>query len=149
MITAQLLVNSSMIDAFNYLEINELNSAFIKRINDLEQVVLEIKDNEQRPLMSELKRKNQELKNENQTLRDNLTNLTLVASDMKTKIKDIDNERLSLITAIRLIQTAPYIDADTEQPFRIQNETKQNLKYNSKTKQIQTERSEAEQSALH
>ena len=40
------------------------------------------------------------------------------------------------------------MDADTEQPFRIQNETKQNLKYNSKTKQIQTERFEAEQSSI-
>ena len=82
---------------------NELNSAFIKRINDLEQVVFGTKDNVQRPLMSELKRENQELKNENQTLREKLTNLTLVASDMKTKIKDMDNERLSRITAIRLI----------------------------------------------
>ena len=144
------IVGESFNDAFNYLEnkMNELNSAFIKRINDLQQVVFETKDNEQRPLMNELKRENQELKNENQTLRDKLTNLTLVASDMKTKIKDMDNERLSLITAIRLIQTAPYIDADTEQPFRIQNETKQNLKYNSKTKQIQTERYEAEQSSI-
>ena len=70
--------------------------------------------------MSDLKRENQELKNENQTLREKLTNLTVVASAMKTKIKDMDNERLSLITVIRLIQTAPCIDTDTEQPFRIQ-----------------------------
>ena len=61
------IVGESFNDAFNYLEnkMNELNSAFIKRINGLEQVMFETKDDEQRPLMNELKRENQELKNEN------------------------------------------------------------------------------------
>ena len=137
-------VDESFNDAFKYLEnkMNELNSAFIKRINDLEQVVFETKDNEQHLLMSELKRENQELKNENQALRDKIINLTLIASDMKTKVEDMENERLSLTTAIRLIQTAPYIDADTEQPFQIQNEKKRNVKHNSKQK------SEAAQSSI-
>ena len=126
-------------DAFKYLEnkMNELNSAFIKRISDLEQVVFETRDNEQHLLMSELKRENQELKNENQALRDKIINLTLIASDMKTKVDDMENERLSLTTAIRLIQTAPYIDANTEQ-----NEKKRNVKHNSKQK------SEAAQSSV-
>ena len=38
--------------------------------------------------------------------------------------------------------------ADTEQAFQIQNEIKQNLNQNSKQKQIQTERYEAEQSSI-
>ena len=84
---------------------NELNSAFNKRINGLEQVVFETKDNEQhRLIMSELKRENQEPKNGNQALRNKVTNLILIASDTDTKVKEIDNERVSLIIA-----TAPCI----------------------------------------
>ena len=77
-------------------------------------MVFETKDNEQHRLMSELKRDNQEPKNENQALRNKITNLTLIASDTDTKVKEIDNERLSLIIAMRLIQIAPCIDALTE-----------------------------------
>ena len=55
---------------------------------------------------------------------------------MNTKIKEMDNERLSLITALRLIQSAPSPEAYTEQqPFqKSQNKTKQI----AKRRQIET-----------
>ena len=120
-----------------------MNTTFNKKINDLEQEVLGTKDNEQHLLMNELKRENQELKDENQALRDKVANLSLKTSDMNTKIKDMDNERLSLITAIRLIQTAPSIDINTEerQQFQSQNEIKQNSKRNQTQRQSRTSES--------
>ena len=120
-----------------------MNTTFNKKINDLEQEVLGTKDNEQHLLMNELKRENQELKDENQALRDKVANLSLKTSDMNTKIKDMDNERLSLITAIRLIQTAPSIDINTEerQLFQSQNEIKQNSKRNQTQRQSRTSES--------
>jgi hypothetical protein len=53
-----------------------------------------IKDNEQHLLVSELRCENQDLKKENQALWEKLTNLTLIVSDIKTKSKEMENERL-------------------------------------------------------
>jgi hypothetical protein len=77
------------------------------------------------------------------SLRDKVANLSLKTSDMNTKIKDMDNERLSLITAIRLIQTALSIDINTEerQPFQTQNEIKQNSKRKQTQRQSRTSES--------
>ena len=125
-------------NAFNYLEneINELNSAFLKKVNDLERTMFGTKNNEQHLLISKLERANKDLQNKNQALQDKITNLSLIASDMNTKIKEMDNERLSLITALRLIQSAPSPEAYTEQqPFqKSQNKTKQI----AKRRQIET-----------
>ena len=60
--------------------------------------------------MSELRCENQDLKKENQALWEKLTNLTLIVSDIKTKSKEMENERLSLITTIRLMQIVPLPD---------------------------------------
>lgn len=103
------VVDKAFKDAFVYLEkrINEMNTTFNKKINDLENEAYVTKEHEQHALINELKRENQKLKDENQALQDRITNLSLIASDMNTKIKDIDNKRLSLITAVKLLQSTP------------------------------------------
>ena len=51
-------VDETFKNAFNYLEnkINELNFAFIKKVNDLERAMFGTKDNEQHLLISKLER---------------------------------------------------------------------------------------------
>ena len=52
-----------------------------------------------------LRQENQELKAENSTLRDKVTNLSLITSNLNNKVKENENERLSVVTVIKLIQT--------------------------------------------
>ena len=136
------VVDKAFKDAFVYLKkrINEMNTTFNKKINDLENEIYVTKEHEQHALINELKRENQKLKDENQALRDRITNLSLIASDMNTKIKDIDNERLSLITAIKLLQSTPLSHANSEEPQHTQTLNETTCKQNSKQNQTQNRR---------
>ena len=59
---------------------------------------------EQTDTTNNLKREIDELKNENLELRQRNATITYVMADLQTKVKDIENEKNSLITAIKLIQ---------------------------------------------
>ena len=59
---------------------------------------------EQTDTINNLKREIDELKNENLELRQRNATITYVMADLQTKVKDIENEKNSLITAIKLIQ---------------------------------------------
>ena len=45
------------------------------------------------------------LKNENDELRERNTNLSYIMTDLNTKLKDVENEKESLITVIKLLQS--------------------------------------------
>ena len=64
-----------------------------------------MKERESRHSSRENEQENEELKAENSTLRDQATNLSLTTSDLNNKVKENENKRLSLVTAIKLIQT--------------------------------------------
>ena len=57
-----------------------------------------------REMIEMLKAENQKLKEEIHVLQERNNNLAYVMSDLNTKIKDLDNEKLSLITAMTLLQ---------------------------------------------
>ena len=96
-----------------YLEqkIDHLSAVFTKSIDEVKRDVDSLKERESRNLSREneiiaaLRQENQELKAENSSLRDKVTNLSLITSDLNNKVKENENERLSLVTAIKLIQT--------------------------------------------
>jgi chromosome segregation ATPase len=51
-----------------------------------------------------LRQENAQLKEANNTLKKRFNNYSCTVSDLKTKIENIENEKLSLITAIKLLQ---------------------------------------------
>ena len=95
-----------------YLLISDLMSKFMQRIDDkvegISNEVNNIRTNtirsEQTDTINNLKREIDELKNENLELRQRNATITYVMADLQTKVKDIENEKNSLITAIKLIQ---------------------------------------------
>ena len=98
-------------------KINNLSAVVTKSINDIKRDVEALKErnirypiSQENELIASLRRENQELKGENKALRDAVTNLSLTTSDLNTNDKENENERLSLITAIRLLQTDPRSD---------------------------------------
>ncbi|CAB3996272.1 Furin [Paramuricea clavata] len=64
-------------------------------------------------LVNALLEENTKLKKDNDVLSGRLNNSLLVVSDLNTRIKDIENEKCSLITAIRLIQCADKSHVDS------------------------------------
>ncbi len=50
-----------------------------------------------------LKQENIQLRIDNDSLKDRLNSVSYVVSDLNTKIKDIECEKLSLVTAIKLL----------------------------------------------
>ena len=95
-----------------YLLINDLMSKFMQRIDDkvegISQEVNNLKANTSQPeridLINNLKREIDELKNENLELRQRNATISYAMADLQTKVKDTENEKNSLITAIKLVQ---------------------------------------------
>ena len=100
-------------NACTYLEqkIDHLSAVFTKSIDEVKRDVDLLKERESRhfsrenEIIAALRQENQELKAENSSLRDKVTNLSLITSDLNNKVKENENERLCLVTAIKLIQT--------------------------------------------
>ena len=59
--------------------------------------------------------RNSKLERENETLNDKFIASSCIISDLNTKIKDLENDKVSLMTAIKLIQVhdAQYVDSCT------------------------------------
>ena len=51
-----------------------------------------------------LEERNRKLERENETLNDKFIASPCIISDLNTKIKDLENDKVSLVTAIKLIQ---------------------------------------------
>jgi FtsZ-binding cell division protein ZapB len=87
-------------------------SEFMQRIDDkvegISQEVNNLKANTSQPeridLINNLKREIDELKNENLELRQRNATISYAMADLQTKVKDTENEKNSLITAIKLVQ---------------------------------------------
>ncbi|CAB4029843.1 ubiquitin [Paramuricea clavata] len=94
------------------LLINDLMSKFMQRIDDkvegISQEVNNLKANTSQPeridLINNLKREIDELKNESLELRQRNATISYAMADLQTKVKDTENEKTSLITAIKLVQ---------------------------------------------
>lgn len=107
-----------------YLLINDLMSKFMKTIDDkvdgISQEVNNLKSSKSQPdqtdMINNFKREIDELKKENIDLRQRNATISYVMADLQTKVKDTENEKNSLITAIKLIQL------DQTQPSRIENQ---------------------------
>lgn len=92
-------------------DLNELICNF-NRINDKVEVIsheiynIKTSNNQldQTDMINNFKREIDELKQENTNLRDRNATLSYVMSDLQTKVKDTENEKNSLITAIKLLQ---------------------------------------------
>ena len=52
-----------------------------------------------------LAKQNDNLKKENDQLKEQITNYECITSDLNQKVKDLDNERSSLITVIKILQS--------------------------------------------
>jgi uncharacterized protein YlxW (UPF0749 family) len=57
---------------------------------------------------NDLQSENLLLKQENEALKERIATLSLAMSDLNTKVKDCKNEKLSLVTAIKIIQADNY-----------------------------------------
>ena len=94
-----------------------LKKEFTVKICELNQQISGLKANgmgspSQDKSIDDLKREKQQLKDENRDLSEKVMNLSLIVSDLNCKLKDYENERLSLVTAIKLL----YTDANSEIP---------------------------------
>ena len=87
-----------------YLLINDLMSKFMQRIDDKVEGISQEVNNLKANTINNLKREIDELKNENLELRQRNTTISYAMADLQTKVEDTENEKNSLITAIKLVQ---------------------------------------------
>ena len=88
-------------------KIRNIEEKFNVKISDVLDDLNELKARSEpvsERLVNVLLEENTKLKKDNDVLSGRLNNSLLVISDLNTRIKDNENEKLSLITAIRLIQ---------------------------------------------
>ena len=88
-------------------KIRNIEEKFNVKISDVLDDLNELKarsESVSERLVNVLLEENTKLKKDNDVLSGRLNNSLLVISDLNTRIKDNENEKLSLITAIRLIQ---------------------------------------------
>lgn len=115
--TANRLTNSYPMcgSTYNNVEQNLLISDLICKFNSINdkvevisQEVNNLKTSKNQPdqtdMINNFKREIYELKQENMELRERNTTLSYVMADLQTKVKDTENEKNSLITAIKLLQ---------------------------------------------
>ena len=81
------------------ISIEKIN-ALSKDINDSREIERQVYVSRRNELQSE----SLLLKEENEALKERLTNLSYIMSDLNTKVKDCENKKLSLVTAIKIIQ---------------------------------------------
>ena len=60
---------------------------------------------------NKLQSENLLLKEENETLKERLSNLSYIMSDLNTKVKDCENVKLSLVTAIKIFKQGGRVSA--------------------------------------
>ena len=115
-------------------KILSLKKEFTVKVCKLNQQISGLKANgmgspSQDKSIDDLKREKQQLKDQNCDVSEKVNmNLSLIVSDLNYKLKDYENERLSLVTAIKLL----YTDAYSEIP-------RQNLETQWQTKEGHTQ----------
>lgn len=82
---------------------NELNKRIDALSAELQLVKTRDQANHHEDYMSALKKENSDLREENRELKEKIANLTLIASDLNTKVKETEHENRSLITTIKLL----------------------------------------------
>ena len=93
-------VQQQMFHKFDYL-CNEISQSKDKA-EDQPSADHKSKSNE---YLSYLLRTNKELKEENKLLAERATNISYVMSDLNTKLKDLENEKASLLTVIKILKS--------------------------------------------
>ena len=101
------------------LRIQNIENKLLNKVNFVMDELLELKNQainnvyEQRINM--LEERNRKLERENETLNDKFIASSCIISDLNTKIKDLENDKMSLMTAIKLIQVHDdqYVDSCT------------------------------------
>ena len=99
-------------------DVNCKINALSRDINDSREIERQLYVSRQNELQSE----NLLLKEENKALKERLTNLSYIMSDLNTKVKDCENEKLSLVTAIKIIQADNQHAMDSERGWQIQKD---------------------------
>ena len=96
---------------FNEIRNNmrKLEERINRKVDSLSSAICNPKRTEQcdcpNELVQLLKQENQHLKDENQILQERNNNLSYIMSDLNTKVKDIENEKQSLVTALKILHT--------------------------------------------
>ena len=89
-------IEESLADQFDQLKELQFN----ERTNELAKYCLSNLETQN----CQLKQENIQLRIDNDILKDRLNSVSYVVSDLNTKIKDIESEKLSIVTAIKLLQ---------------------------------------------
>ena len=92
-------------------KVENLSLDFDSKFNALSRDVNAAREIERQMFVSrqnDLQSENLLLKQENEALKERIATLSLAMSDLNTKVKDCKNEKLSLVTAIKIIQADNY-----------------------------------------
>ena len=79
---------------------------------------------------NELQSENLLLKEENEAVKERLTNLSYIMSHLNTKVKDCENEKLSLVTATKIIQADNQHTVDSERGWQTQKDKRKSEQAN-------------------
>ena len=92
-------------------KVKEMEERFEVKFNDLSDDVCKLKELDSfktilsRDRICQLERENDELKSENAALKHKVDHTTFVMSDLNTKLKLMEDEKQSLVTALKLLQS--------------------------------------------
>ena len=106
-------LNTCITTAFKYLvgKIESLGTEINSKVNALTREVDDAKERErlqrrshENELTTTLRKENQALKEENEALKERIANLSYIMSDLHTKVKDSEDEKQSLVRALKIMQ---------------------------------------------
>ena len=131
-----------------------LEGRFEEEINEMKIEVNKLKSHERlsgelsREFVDNLISENARLKAENSSLRERGENLSYIASDLNTKVKDLQNERDSLVSAIKSLQSD--IGEDGKQTgWQTVKGPNQNISYANRYKTLVVEETDDNDSDTH
>ena len=106
---------------FKFDQFVEVTSRKIESLStEIHSLKAEKSNNTSECLIVALQKEIQNLKKENEQLRERNVNISFIMSDLHTKVKDVEDEKKSLITAIKLLQAD--FDNNINKPVHIESD---------------------------